>query len=127
MMKKKGYLLFCRTVELKSNSNETKVEMVEYVDKVMGFFDREGPAIAMARTDMDLDKLTAKCDKSQKIREFIITDDMLTGYEFDGKGCLDEVIKDTIYPYIQIKSKPNKGKKTIIERSMYIVSCNHYV
>jgi hypothetical protein len=121
-----GYLLFCRTWTLTSNSNETKIELDQYIDKIVGFFESNSSAVVMAKRIMKDEIANAKGDESLKVREFIVTEEMISNYEFDDNGYLSDK-KDTVYPFMQTKTKVKNNKKTIIEKSVYIVDCNHYV
>lgn len=123
-----GYLLFQRKVIIPANSNEKRVFMdeAEYIDRVLGFFEHEDDALSFARWTMHIDVDGAKKIGKTKVKEFRVEDDQIKGYVLGNDGCLDELIKAELYPYIQEKTKPVNNQKLITERSMYIVDCEHY-
>ena len=102
------------------------MDEAEYIDRVLGFFDHESDALSFARQTMQFDVDGAKKLGQTKVREFRVEDDQITGYVLDNDGCLDELVKAELYPYIQEKTKPVNNRKLITERSMYIVDCEHY-
>lgn len=121
----KGFVLLCREVTWMSNSNETHVEEDGYVDSILAFFEHESDALSYARIMMSMDLDGAKLSKL-KVKDIDVTDYQITNAAFDGTGNKKEDGLVDFYPYIQWKTKPENNKKKIVERSMYIVDCNHY-
>lgn len=123
-MKKKGYLLFCRRVEFEANSNESIVEQIEYIDKIIGMFENEDFAASYAMSIIR-DEFNSIDATNIKIRQFHVEKDMFKGYTLDENGQLGDTPE--FHPYIQIKTKPINGKKKIYEKTMYIVDCDYII
>lgn len=117
--KSNGYLVFCRkqTIRMKGETQE----IIHYQDKIIGFCNTEKAALCLARTNIK--DTIAEYDGLPDYDVLEVTDEMLTGYEFDDLGDLDLDIKDKMYPYLIRTLGCNREKWFI----MYIVSnIQHY-
>ena len=117
--KNPGYLVFRRKQLVKTTTNSA--EVADYYDRIIGFCNTEKTAVELARFEILKDRARYM---ELKDYEFIeVTDDEITGYQFDACGELDIYVKDELFPYI-IHKLTKTGHEEFI---MYIVSMEHYM
>lgn len=109
-----GYLVFCRKGITCTRKGFTKI--ASYQDKIIGFCDTKKVSLELARSYINDDM--AKYEDAKNYKFHKVTDDMISGYEFDDNGELDICIKDNFYPYMVHKLSNSKNEVFI----MYIVS-----
>lgn len=109
-----GYLVFCRKEITNTRKGWTKI--TSYQDKIIGFCDTKRVSLELARSYINDDMAKYKDMKNYEFHE--VTDDMISGYEFDGDGELDIYVKDDFYPYMIHKLSNAKNEVFV----MYIVS-----